>query len=60
MDGPKPLHIREWTCPACGALLDRDINSARNVKKAAGLAVSACGAPMATTSAARSSAQPAC
>ncbi|MBC2907842.1 RNA-guided endonuclease InsQ/TnpB family protein [Streptomyces cupreus] len=43
-DGPKPLHIREWTCPACGALLDRDINSARNVKKAAGLAVSACGA----------------
>ncbi|MFI0772171.1 RNA-guided endonuclease InsQ/TnpB family protein [Streptomyces sp. NPDC021218] len=45
VDGPKPLHIREWTCPACGALLDRDINSARNVKKAAGLAVSACGAP---------------
>ncbi|MET8218348.1 RNA-guided endonuclease InsQ/TnpB family protein [Streptomyces hirsutus] len=46
VDGPKPLHIREWTCPACGALLDRDINSARNVKKAAGLAVSACGAPV--------------
>ncbi|MBI0382605.1 transposase, partial [Streptomyces albiflaviniger] len=46
VDGPKPLHIREWTCPACGALLDRDINSARNVKKAAGLAVSACGAPI--------------
>lgn len=46
VDGPKPLHIREWTCPACGALLDRDTNSARNVKKAAGLAVSACGAPI--------------
>uniref|UniRef100_A0AAU1ZZ13 Transposase n=1 Tax=Streptomyces sp. NBC_00093 TaxID=2975649 RepID=A0AAU1ZZ13_9ACTN len=44
LDGPKPLHIREWTCPACGILLDRDTNSARNVKKAAGLAVSACGA----------------
>ncbi|WP_329363125.1 RNA-guided endonuclease InsQ/TnpB family protein [Streptomyces sp. NBC_01483] len=46
LDGPKPLHIREWTCPACGALHDRDINSAINVKKAAGLAVTACGAPV--------------
>ncbi|WP_344032814.1 RNA-guided endonuclease TnpB family protein [Streptomyces luteireticuli] len=46
VDGPKPLHVREWTCPACGALLDRDINSACNVKKAAGLAVPACGAPI--------------
>lgn len=43
-DGPKPLHIREWTCEACGAVLDRDINAAVNVAKAAGLAVSACGA----------------
>ncbi|PBC67344.1 putative transposase [Streptomyces sp. TLI_235] len=43
-DGPKPLHIREWTCGACGAVLDRDINAAINVAKAAGLAVSACGA----------------
>ncbi|MFG2520022.1 RNA-guided endonuclease InsQ/TnpB family protein [Streptomyces sp. NPDC048527] len=44
VDGPKPLNVREWTCPACGALLDRDVNSACNVKKAAGLAVTACGA----------------
>ncbi|MGW5234474.1 RNA-guided endonuclease InsQ/TnpB family protein [Streptomyces nodosus] len=43
-DGPKPLHIREWTCGACGAVLDRDINAAVNVAKAAGLAVSVCGA----------------
>jgi putative transposase len=38
-DGPKPLHVREWRCGACGAQLDRDINAAVNVAKAAGLAV---------------------
>ncbi|MFC8987626.1 RNA-guided endonuclease InsQ/TnpB family protein [Streptomyces sp. NPDC014603] len=43
-DGPKPLHVRVWTCGACGAVLDRDVNAAVNVAKAAGLAVSACGA----------------
>ena len=43
-DGPKPLHVREWQCGACGARLDRDINAAVNVAKAAGLAVTACGA----------------
>ncbi|WP_443031358.1 zinc ribbon domain-containing protein [Streptomyces sp. 3214.6] len=45
-DGPKPLNVREWTCTACGAVHDRDHNAAINVKTAAGLAVSACGAPV--------------
>ncbi|OQQ13918.1 transposase [Streptomyces sp. M41(2017)] len=43
-EGPKPLHLRTWECGVCGAVLDRDINAAVNVAKAAGLAVSACGA----------------
>ncbi|WP_307630240.1 RNA-guided endonuclease InsQ/TnpB family protein [Streptomyces turgidiscabies] len=45
-DGPKPLDVREWTCTACGSVHDRDHNAAINVKTAAGLAVSACGAPV--------------
>jgi putative transposase len=37
------LKTRHWTCPACGALHDRDINAAKNMIAAAGLAASACG-----------------
>jgi putative transposase len=43
-DGPKPLDVRQWGCGACGVWLDRDVNAAVNVAKAAGLAASACGA----------------
>jgi putative transposase len=43
-DGPKPLHVRVWQCQGCGVWLDRDVNAAVNVAKAAGLAVTACGA----------------
>jgi putative transposase len=49
-DGPKPLSVREWTCGACGARHDRDVNAARNIlfegrKVAAGQAdtLNACG-----------------
>ncbi|MFJ7293490.1 RNA-guided endonuclease InsQ/TnpB family protein [Streptomyces collinus] len=53
-DGPKPLHIRQWTCGGCGTVHDRDHNAARNVLfegrriVAAGRAETrnACGAPV--------------
>ena len=41
-DAPKPLHVRAWQCRSCQTWLDRDINAAVNVAKAAGLAVTAC------------------
>ena len=30
-EGRKPLCVRAWRCPACGAEQDRDINAARNI-----------------------------
>ncbi|MGF1575155.1 MAG: RNA-guided endonuclease InsQ/TnpB family protein [Cyanophyceae cyanobacterium] len=37
-----PLDVREWECPHCQAIQDRDINAARNIW-AAGQAVTVCG-----------------
>jgi putative transposase len=36
------LDARHWSCPACGANHDRDVNAARNIL-AVGLTVAACG-----------------
>jgi putative transposase len=44
-DGPKPLSRRAWQCGRCRTVHDRDVNAARNILVAAGLAETqnACG-----------------
>jgi putative transposase len=39
-----PLTVRHWRCPGCGALHDRDVNAAINLKNmAVSSTASACG-----------------
>ena len=60
-DGPKPLHVRAWQCPECGAWLDRDINAAVNVaegRRTGGDSLQSAGKTRACPGAARRSRNP--
>jgi putative transposase len=37
-----PLSVRQWTCPVCGAVHDRDVNAAINLKKVAESSAGGC------------------
>jgi putative transposase len=37
-----PLSVRQWTCPDCGAVHDRDVNAAINLKKVAESSAGGC------------------
>jgi putative transposase len=40
-DGPKPLHVRTWTCSGCRTIHDRDVNAAVNIRREGSLIVAA-------------------
>ncbi|WP_211363165.1 zinc ribbon domain-containing protein [Thermochromatium tepidum] len=39
---PQTLSVREWTCPDCGSIHDRDVNAAINLKKVAESSAGGC------------------
>jgi IS605 OrfB family transposase len=41
--GVNGLHVRHWTCAACGVSHDREVNAARNILRRAELPASVCG-----------------